>query len=719
MNAREQNARPSSTQRRRRRTLAYAAAGLGVVMVGATVVGCCRVLNGNDYPKVPVAVSEGPHPCVALTVAELEDVRRRSVEQDWARAVRERILAQAAKLAAEPLDIPHAGGQYTHYYTCADDGARLRPESPTRHVCPVCGAVYTGYPYNDVYVSLRHNHWLNAVEDLGQAYALDPAPAYAQRVRDILVEYASFYLDLPLHDKHGRSWVPLSGRARLFAQTLDEAVVLCGITMGYDLVYEAPSFSAEDHRAIEEGLLRPMVRTIQANPRAVNNWQSWHNAAVGCVGFLLGDEKLVDWAVNGWFGFGFQMRHSVLPSGMWYEGAPSYHWYALRAHLFLLEAAARAGMDLYGPAIVKRLFDAPLRQLLPDGTFVPFNDSDRQSIGGQRAFYEVACARYREPLYAALLEPRDTEWGLFWGAEELPPGTGEELRLESSNDLDEGLAVLRDVAGGIAVFLDYGKGYSGHVHPARLNFVLYAHDDVRLVDPGRLAYGNPMHEGWYRQTVAHNTVVVNERSQWPSAGELAVFEANDAFALVRARAKRAYLGVTLDRTVCLCANAVVDVVQCRALGRRTFDLPLHFRGGLAGLPSEEPLERLSDAAGYREVQEPAYATAPMAGFAVNVEGGRSIAVDIRDDSEVFLGQGYGTASMTELLPMVLRRQHGNEALFVTVFQILEPGAAAVPVDTEIAEDICVSLGDNVELHVGERATVVVIDGEEHLVGSAG
>ena len=719
MNASTPELKSVSRKRRHWRRRAWAAAGLLVVLACAMVVGGCRLLKGNDYPDVRVAVSGGPHPCVAVTADELAAVRRRAVEQEWARAIRERIRSRAANLVAEPLVIPHAGGQYTHYYTCPNDGAHLQPESPTRHVCPVCGTVYTGYPYDDVYVSLRHNHWLNAVEDLGLAYALDQAPAYAERVRDILVEYASFYRDLPLHDTDGRSWVPLSGRARLFAQTLDEAVVLCGVVMGYDLVYEDPCFTADDHRAIEQGLLRPMVRTIRANPRAVNNWQSWHNAAVGCVGFVLGDAKLVDWAVNGLFGFGFQMRHSVLPSGMWYEGAPSYHWYALQAHMYLMEAAARAGMDLYAPPIVHKLFDAPVRQLLPDGTFVPLNDSDRQSISGQRRFYEVAYARFGDPLYAGLLEPRDTDWALFWGVEEVPPGTGETLDLESSNDLAEGLAVLRDAANEIAVFLDYGKGYSGHVHPARLNLVLFAHDDVRLVDPGRLAYGNPMHKAWYRQTVAHNTVVVNERSQWPSAGELVAFEANEAFALVRARAKWAYLGVTLDRTVCLCANAVVDVVQCSALGRRTFDLPLHFRGDLDGLPSAEPIERLSEAAGYREVQDPAYATAPLTGFTVDASEGRRIAVEVRDDSEVFLGQGYGTASMTQLLPMVLRRQHGNDALFVTVFQILAPGAVGVPVDAEVAEDVCVRLGDNVELRVGERTTSVIIDGERRFAGAPG
>jgi len=669
------------------------------------VVGC-RFLEGNGYPSPPVILGEAQHPCVAVTPDERDAVRLRAEQQAWARPIRDGILAQAKQLVAEPLDIPHRGGQYTHWYTCERDGAWLRPESPTRHVCPICGTVYTGYPYDDVYATLRHDHWLHACQVLGMAFALDPDPAYAGRVRAILLEYASFYRDLPLHTKHNR-WG--SGMARLYSQTLDAAVKLCEVAFGYDLVYDAACFSAADHKTIQEDLLRPMVRVIRLNPRAVNNWQSWHNAAVGCVGFLLRDEDLVDWAINGTFGFAFQMNHSVLPSGMWYEGAPSYHWYALRAHLWLMEAAARSGIDLYAPPIVKKLFDAPLRQLLPDGTFVPLNDSDRSSISGNRQFYGVAYRRFADPDYLALLQPRGTEWALFWGVDALPDDAGAPLNLESSNDESEGLAILRDPDGTVAGFLDYGKGYAGHVHPARLNVVLYAHDDIRLVDPGRLAYGNPMHKAWFRQTVAHNTVVVDERSQRPSTGELVHFIAYPRFALVRATAERTYWGVTLDRTLLLADNVVIDVFQCASLLPRVFDLPLHFRGTLEGLPPGEPLDQLSDSPGYCEVHDPERLTEPLTAFSVDVGDGKKIAVDVLDESEGFVGLGYGTASMTEFLPVVLRRQHGADALFITVYQILEPGETPESVQLDTAVDLGIRVGDNLELHVADT-TSVLLDG---------
>jgi len=75
-----------------------------------------------------------------------------------------------------------------------------------------------------------------------------------------------------------------------------------------------------------------------------------------------------------------------------------------------LEAASRAGMDLFAMPIVKRMFDAPLRQIYPDGTFPPLQDSDRSDIRESREFYEVAYARYKDAAYPPLIGKRDSEW---------------------------------------------------------------------------------------------------------------------------------------------------------------------------------------------------------------------------------------------------------------------------------------------------------------------
>ncbi len=674
-----------------------------------------------ERAAMTVTLPEGPYPKVFLTRAEQEAIRvlansDPSHPARWAPPIRDAIIAEADALLEAALDIPRAEGQWTHWYTCKEDGAGLRPDSPTLHVCTVCGKTYTGNPYDQVYVTLRHTHWLRAIETLGRAYALDPNPAYAARARAILLAYASFYGDLKLHNVHGEERL---GGGRLFAQTLDEAVALCHLLVGYDLVYDAACFSEEDHTAIAEKLIRPICATIRPNNCMISNWQSWHNAAVGAAGFLLGDEELVDWAVNGPAGFLFQMRRSVMDSGMWYEGAPAYHWYALYAHLYLLEAAARAGMDLYALPVVKKMFDAPARLIFPDGTFPAIHDSDRTSIFQNRDFYEVAYRRYRDRSYVRFLTERNSPIALFWGVDGIPPSFTLEP-MTSSNEISEGLAILRDGSNETALFFDYGPAIGGHTHPAKLGVILYAHGDERLVDPGRLSYGNPMHNEWYRQTIAHNAVVVNATSQTTAAGKLVAFGYNDAFSLVRATCDGAYKdkGVFMDRTTALFDDKIIDVLQCRANQDVTFDLPLHFRGELPEFPEAEEMASLADTEGYRVLKRVRRLTAPPRSFDVACGNERRMRVHMSDTDAVYVADGYGNP-LTEIIPVVLRRSEGRSAVFITAID-LRPGDASDGPMVTMEDGVVVSwhgavmqAGDNTCFTSGNTRYFVGPDGLKH------
>lgn len=621
---------------------------------------------------VPVSLPAGPHPCVFLTAEEAQAVRARARSVGWAREVAEGIAAQADAQAARELDIPHKGGQWSHWYTCKKDGGRLKTESPTEHVCSVCGEVYTGWPYDQVAVTYRHGFWLGAIETLGAAYMLTGNEEYAARGRGILLEYASFYESIELHNVHGKK---SASAARLYAQTLDEACSLCRVCAGYDLMFDAACFSEDDHAAIAAGLLRPMVETIRRNKAGRSNWQSWHNAAIASVGFLLRDEGMVHFAINDpKNGFLYQMRDSVFPSGMWYEGAPSYHWYALSAHVYLLEAAERAGMDLYAMPIVKAMFDAPVRQLFPDKTFPAVNDSNRSPISSARRFYSVAYRRFGDPNHRALMMPRDSLWALLWGTDEDASGEAPELALETSNDADEGLAILRDGEGS-ALFLNYSRQAGGHTHPAKLDIILFALGDERIVDPGRLPYGNPIHRQWYTQTLAHNTVVVNQTCQKHAACELVLFEHTGNGAVVRARCDEAYDGVHLERTLLQQGSIFVDVFDCEAGDEVMFELPLHFRAELAGLPDGEPLEPPEDKPGYMHLKEYRVLEEAPPSFSADCGDAGRIVVHVLDDSRWFTAKGFG-ASPRELLPMVIRRQEGTRARFMAVYEVVPEGEQA-------------------------------------------
>src|SRR5699024_5867506 len=82
-----------------------------------------------------------------------------------------------------------------------------------------------------------------------------------------------------------------------------------------------------------------------------------------------------------------------------------------------------------------------------------------------------------------------------------------------------GYAILRDDGPqGRWLMLKYGPHGGGHGHPDKLQLEWNAHG-VRLApDAGSPAYTSPLQGPWFRQTLAHNCVVINGESQPPTTG---------------------------------------------------------------------------------------------------------------------------------------------------------------------------------------------------------
>jgi hypothetical protein len=647
---------------------------------GAEELRCDVRAAPRDAAEAAVSAPERAHPLLFATAEELARARERARRYEWARATHDGITAAAQQALASKVAVPDKGGQWTHYYNCPKHGARLQFESPTRHVCPVAGEVFRGWPYDDVAISFAHHSYTADLEHLGLAYALTGELRYAERAREILLAYADKYPRYQLHDTQGEQNV--SGGKR-FAQTLDEAVDLVPVAWAYDLICNA--LTADDRSKIEQRFLRPSVEAILGNPRGRSNWQSWHNAAVAAVGFCIGDDEMVRIALDDPHnGFRYQMRESVLTDGSWYEGAPSYHFYALAALLYVSEAAYRAGTDLYD-ARYKSLFEAPLDLAYPDLTLPALNDSDRSPLAAQERLYEVAYQRFGDERLGAVLGrgTRTTWQALLWGAETLP--TQANLTLRSANLAGLGCAVLRDSAGegDRYLLLDYGPHGGGHGHPEKLQIVLYGLGQELAPDAGRLAYSVPLHRTWFKQTLAHNTIVLDQRSQQSTEGKLTLFHVEPRFQAARAVAADAYPGLTLDRTVIMLPRYMVDVFRVHpqaATGtagvEHTYDWVYHNHGRLRVDQTASDLPQpLGTDNGYEHVQSLRRAEAAGAWRAAwQVDGGRVrlTAADGCGPCELLLAEAPAPpqrpGSGPRRMPLVICRRRGEGAVFVTAIE---------------------------------------------------
>ncbi len=540
-----------------------------------------------------------PHPRLLFTKSDIPQIKQRIATQDWAKARFDSMKAQADRWLSTEVKLPARGGQWFHYYSCPKHGARLRNESATRHVCPIDGEVLSGYPYDDVVLMTEHGRLAGAVRTLGIVHQLTGEARYAAKAKGILLAYAAKYESYPLHNIRGEEKI---GGGKVGPQTLDESTWLITMVEGADCIWS--TLTTDEQKNLEQHLLRPAAEIIRQHKMKIHNIQCWKNSAVGLTGLLLGDMKLVDEALNGDAGYFQQMATGVASDGAWYEGAWGYHFYTVSAVSHLTEGAFHSGINLYG-AEFKRMFDAPIDLAMPNLELPAFNDSHQASVTGNASLYEIAFARYKDERYQLVLarSKRDSDAALLVGGD--AGGTVKDFIPVSRNSPASGFAILAAGKGNNATWLclDYGPHGGGHGHPDKLGFVLYGLGQVIAPDPGTANYGVPIQAGWYRTSIAHNTLTVDGQSQKPAEGKCDAFIAADAFSAASATAGKIYSDVSFRRTVALIeGNVLVFIDQIRSPREHTYDLAYHNIGKFTA-PLPFHAFQVSTNAGYSHLRD--------------------------------------------------------------------------------------------------------------------
>ena len=439
---------------------------------------------------------------------------------------------------------------------------------------PAKGGGFYHDPNSDYQTTAEHYRCSQGARDLALLRWILGDEVYVEPARAILLAYARTYTTFAVHDKEGRTSGRLSAPGRATAQAINEAKWLIPLAWAYDLLYDR--FDPEEREAIERGVFHPAARLIMANDEGRHNHQSWYNAGVGVVGFLLGEQEYVDYALHKpGSGFHAQMEASLTPDGFWYEGSGHYHFFALESLLYLAEAAAYSGVWLYGER-VHAMFRFPLRFADPQHRMPRINDGREVDLTqpDRLALYEIGYRRYGDPEFAALLArgERKSLWFLLFGEEagaggaaaagdaDFPPGDAR----EAGEALPCGLVVLRQGKGDGASYavLNLMPHAGGHSHPDKLGLVYYAAGRTMAPDSGSIRYRDPLHLKWFKHTIAHNTVTVDLRPQSPApAAELLGFVHTPYVTMARARTAGAYPGVIGERTLVMTGTYLLDIFR--------------------------------------------------------------------------------------------------------------------------------------------------------------
>jgi hypothetical protein len=542
------------------------------------------------------------HPRLMADAADVAKAKEWLKDYAWYREIFDERQAEIDRfLQNRPIFVSPVKQIYQYkMYTCPKHDVELLYEEfrPHEHRCPQdTNEVYSGGKYDSAWSGWYNRLLASHLVWMGMLYQVYGDEKYAEAAREILLQFADLYLQYPTANT-------ILGPAHVFFGTLSESFWGVDMAYGYDFVYNYKGFTPADHQKLKEKFFYPLAEITQKFPESASNRQLWYNNVSAAVGFLYDDQKLIDFALNGEYGFYWQLGSALPESGFWPEWS-GYHYVALRGMIHLAEMARHNGLDLYHKEIagrtMKKMFDVPFDLIKPNYEFPRLKDSGGGNILEYATFYEIGYAIYKDPKYLALLNLTTVQRGTQIVAEEsglgrkrspitmfnltpeIPADTTTNIYSDKSFHLEgNGFAILRngEASERRYLYLDYGIMGGEHGHPDRLQMGYYALGENWIVDPLNESYFNPNLQLWYRQTIAHNTVVIDQTSQTWTNGYENFFGALPNFQVASGGSETAYPGAKLTRTVLQVGDYFVDLFDIESPDKRLMDWPLHSFGEL-------------------------------------------------------------------------------------------------------------------------------------------
>lgn len=521
--------------------------------------------------------------------------------------------------------------------------------------------------YSGGYTHERHKRNFLIAQKAGVLYQILEDEKYAKYVKDMLFQYEDMYLDLPVHPKP-RSYA----RGKIFWQCLNDSNWLVFMAQAYDTIYHY--LSADERQTLEDNLFRPFADFISvSNPKFFNrihNHSTWGNAAVGMIGLVMNDEELIQRALyglkddgiivgvtkddDGGFlkvegqgeGFLANLEVPFSPEGYFTEG-PYYQRYAM--YPFLVFAVGMENVRpeqsvlKYKDGVLLKAVYAMLNLSDKDGEFYPLNDGQKgMSYHARSVITAVNIAYYygdKDPQLLGIAKDQgsvlldQTGLAVALGIQngEAVPYVKPSLNYGDGPKGDEGgIAVLRDGEDNLELVFKYTAHGLSHGHYDKLSFSLFEDGEevmqdyglVRFVNVEKKGGGNylPENSTWAKQSVAHNTIVLNETSHFSGKYEIGSLHHSDFYfyeadnkdvQLISAKEVNAYPGTELHRTMVMIKdNAfekpfILDLARIDASEKNLYDLPFYFMGQVleASFEYSQPsaLKALGEKNGYQHL----------------------------------------------------------------------------------------------------------------------
>lgn len=510
-----------------------------------------------------------------------------------------------------------------------------------------------GYEHN------RHKQNYIHMDMAARLFLITKDNKYQSFIRNMLLKYADVYLSLPLGVSKDTN-----PPGRLFHQTLNENMWMLYSAIAYSSIRH--TLSADEQKIITEKLFKPMIDLFTIDYAhdfdIIHNHGLWAVAGVGICGYAIDDHDAIHKALYGLKGDGetggfiAQLKQLFSPDGYYMEG-PYYHRFAMRPIYLFAEVIERRqpeiGIYRIKDSIIKTTSYALMSTVFPNGVFPALNDASK-TMGitdeGMRIAASICYDRYENnPNLLAMAQHQNQLWvhasslqlsddlqaaqkplSFHWGSRVISDGAlgdkGGVGILRHQKATDENMALLWYGGHGsddkFHSALDHG-----HFDGLHLNFFNRGQEVLSDYGFGRWVNIEPKFGGRYipenksycKQTIAHNCVTVDQKTQNKANTEIAkhrhgrlqFFIDTKKLHSISAFIDDYYDGVKMQRSVLLMdldgfeESLLIDVFRIQSDKEHVYDYPLHYHGQIIQTDFDyeinNPVYPLGEDAGYQHL----------------------------------------------------------------------------------------------------------------------
>jgi hypothetical protein len=474
------------------------------------------------------------------------------------------------------------------------------------------------------YTHDKHKANYTLMFNAAMMYQLTGDTKYAKMVKEVFLKYAALNPTIKNHPQ-----ATSSSPGRIFWQALNDANWLVYTGLAFDCIHDY--LTLQERKQIADGAYAPIVNYFTKDLKSwfnlIHNHAVWACAGVGIVGIATDNKDYVDMALYGAdkdkkAGFVAHLDGLFSPDGYYTEG-PYYVRYALLPFYTFANSLNNAKPELkifqHRNSILKKALDGGLQQTNLNGAFFSYNDALKektyisnevvnavniawQAYGANNDYLYVAKQQGRVTLSKggasiaqALTKIKNTVTSYPYKTIEFTDG--------SKGDKG-GVSILRSGKGNKLTTLIYKYSSHGlsHGHYDKLNINLYDNGNEILEDYGAVRYINieqkwggrylPETNSYAQQTIAHNTVVVDEKSHYGAKESVSenynafkfFGEINDSINVVCAKDTTANSNTVLQRSIYMInlnkssKPIIVDFFRVNSASQHQYDLPFHYLG---------------------------------------------------------------------------------------------------------------------------------------------